>query len=791
MRFLHLTDTHATAKNPSSREDVYFVAVLKKFMEIGEIIKQYQVDAVIHTGDVFHTPRVSLKTVNRLAEIIQSWDVPVYVVPGNHDIDGYTIETLDQTVLGTLGSTSVVELVTRDNPIEIEVDGKNRSYVIRIEGQEYYADIDTGKNDDYRFEGQADFKILAAHSMLMERPYFPEIPHTLIKDVQSEADMILTGHYHPGFKETKVNGTYFFNPGSLLRVDIEKRDPRCLLFDIGEDSSEQLVLTRFAYQPLKGASPSTSVFDFTKHQTKKQNKINLANFRSSIQQAVQLQHHQTIEQMIQSVAGQLQLEQSVIDLALDSMSQTKASEVELNKELKGFLEKSQNIYFSKVEINGFQSHEQTIIEFDETGLNVLVGETNSGKSAVLRAILWCLYNDPKGTDFIMTGKTSVSVKITFSDGSSIERKRTKTSAGQYIVTDAAGTSTTYKGFSNDIPAEVANEHQMPEIKLTKDLKTKLNVSSQLEGPFLVGESNLSKANIIGRIVGTQAVDEAIKELNRGILSNNRALKEEQRRIDNWQKQLIAYKDLESQRRHIEEVELVIEAKEKLEQELEQLHELNAKFTVNRKRTEEALSKLNALPDVTKQLLVIERCEVEAQRIIETGQIYRQLERTESDRLKITAQLGQPIYESIERVEQMIGRARELVDNIYDIEQRLSELQSVSLRQDEVTQRLSEVPVNTSAPIEASESIVQQVSELMTFLNELTELQERISAKNVALAKTQQQEHEQQELQQTLTDQLAKQLEDMHECPFCGSTLEEHSINHIIRSEHDGTIIKDV
>lgn len=790
MRFLHLTDTHATAKNPSSREDVYFVAVLRKFMEIGELIKQHNVDAVIHTGDVFHTPRVSLKTVNRLAEIIQSWDVPVYVVPGNHDIDGYTIETLDQTVLGTLGSTNVVELLTRDNPIEIEVQG-SRSHLIRIEGQEYYADIDTGKNDDYRFEGEADFKILAIHSMLMERPYFKEVPHTLIKDVHSKADVILTGHYHPGFKEVKLNDTYFFNPGALLRVEIDKRDPRCLLLDIGEDSNGQLALTHFEYVTLQSASPSVTVFDFNKHQAQKQNKISLANFRSSIQQAVQLQQHQTIEQMIQTVAQQLQLESSVVDLALDSMSQTKASEVELNKELKGFLEKPQNIYFSKVEIDGFQSHDHTVIEFDPTGLTVLVGETNSGKSAVLRAILWCLYNDPKGNDFIMTGKSSVSVKVTFSDGSSIERKRSKTSAGQYIVTDAAGNVTTYKGFSNDIPAEVANEHQMPEIKLTKDLKTKLNVSSQLEGPFLIGESNLSKANIIGRIVGTQAVDEAIKELNKGILSSNRTLKEEQRRIENWQKQLIAYQDLESQRLHIEYVELAIETKEQLEQELEQLHELNAKFTINRKRTEEVLFKLQALPDVTQQLLMIERCEMEAQRIIETGQIYRQLERNEENLSKVTAQLGQPIYQNLEVIDQMGEDASDLVDNIYDIEQRLSELESVTRRMEEVTDRLSEVPVNTHSTIEVSEALVRQVSELSSFLNQLTDLEERLLTKQSELVHAQQQEQEHQVLEAALTKQLAKQLEDMHHCPFCGTTLEEHSIEHIIRSDHDGTIIKDV
>lgn len=60
--------------------------------------------------------------------------------------------------------------------------------------------------------------------------------------------------------------------------------------------------------------------------------------------------------------------------------------------------------FERLLIENFQSHEQTEVFFTE-GLNVFVGPSDSGKSAILRALRWVLYNEPKGTDFIRAGKS--------------------------------------------------------------------------------------------------------------------------------------------------------------------------------------------------------------------------------------------------------------------------------------------------------------------------------------------------------------------------------------------------
>ena len=59
MKILHITDSHGTAKSPQSRTDIYYLAFLKKMYELKYVIQQEDIKLIIHTGDLFHSARVS------------------------------------------------------------------------------------------------------------------------------------------------------------------------------------------------------------------------------------------------------------------------------------------------------------------------------------------------------------------------------------------------------------------------------------------------------------------------------------------------------------------------------------------------------------------------------------------------------------------------------------------------------------------------------------------------------------------------------------------------------------
>ena len=561
MKILHITDSHGTVKSPESRTDIYYLAFLKKMYELKYVIKQEDIKLIIHTGDLFHSPRVSDKFAGQLSEIIKSYGIPMYVVPGNHDMDGYNISTLDQTKLGLLYKTGVVKKLDREVfPIQLKSQKENLN--ISISGQEYYKDIDTGNMEDFEMKSNnpnANFNILAIHGYLCDKPQHPSINHTLCQNITTDADVILSGHFHESFE---YHGADFsvYNPGSLMRVEQNTYNknhmPQYGILEIVNNNG--IVQHNYTMHQFQIAEPSDKVFDYNTKAQNKKTLITLENFKNSIANTnLNNTINTSIEKVISDIASNLNIQNDITEKALNIYNNALISSPDRIEIQQGFISDPAPKYIENVVIKNFQSHESTTIKFKE-GLNAIIGESNSGKTSILRAIRWCLDNDPHGSDFITTGQEECSVMVHFSDGTDVIRTRTRTNAGTYDVRGKTiqpdGTVTywtdQYKGFSNNVPIEVVNIHQMPKVNLTKDICTHLNMMSQLDGPFLVTDSPQVKAAIIGRLTGTQIIDLAIKDTNKIILSNSKDMKTYQQEKEQKENELYRYQDIYCQERYL-------------------------------------------------------------------------------------------------------------------------------------------------------------------------------------------------------------------------------------------------
>ncbi|SHG94347.1 AAA domain-containing protein [Anaerosphaera aminiphila DSM 21120] len=167
------------------------------------------------------------------------------------------------------------------------------------------------------------------------------------------------------------------------------------------------------------------------------------------------------------------------------------------------------IFITKLELNNFQSHENSTIEFDR-GLNVILGNSDSGKTAVLRAIKWALYNEPLGNYFIREGSKYVSVSVYFNTGAIVRRYRSA-SKNTYYLKKFNGEEFTFDGFGIDVPKEIKEEIGMYKINLDNKETSIINISEQLEGPFLLNEKSSLRASAIGRLIGVNYVDDALRD----------------------------------------------------------------------------------------------------------------------------------------------------------------------------------------------------------------------------------------------------------------------------------------
>ena len=552
MKILHITDSHGTVKGPESRKDVYYITFLKKLYELGFVVKKMHIDMIVHTGDLFHTARVSDKFAGQVSEMIKAMGIPFYVVPGNHDIEGYTTDTIDQTKLGLLAKAGVITILDRDNPIRVTSHKDGESYTVAISGQEYYAHIDEGNMKDFEMQqDEADLNILAVHAYLTDTPQHPDIKCTMCQDVVTDADLILTGHYHRTFEWSDGQNLDIFNPGSMLRVeqtDYNKTHvPQYGILDIDLDNSGNIVWD-YKFHQFKIAQPSTVIFDYASKYKAKASSITLEGFKNSIANTMTaIQPSTTIYKIITDICNASNVDAAIEKLSLKIYNDTLQIIPDEFEVQQGFIEAQQSKKIVKVILENFQSHKHTEVNFDD-GLNIIVGESNNGKTSILRGIMWVIDNQPLGTDFIMAGKDECKVTVCYDDGTSITRGRTLKDTGYYDVyyKDENGTlqHANYRGFTNAVPVEIANIHQMPKVNITKDIETHLNVLSQLDGPFLLTESPLVKASAIGRITGTHVVDAAIKESNKNIQNNKKLIKNYEQDLVEKENELNALPDIQ-------------------------------------------------------------------------------------------------------------------------------------------------------------------------------------------------------------------------------------------------------
>lgn len=251
LKLLFLTDTHIRGTTPKNRKDNLVETLEKKLMEIINIIQEYDIDYVLHGGDLFDRPDISVSIVSNFAAILNKFNVPIYIVSGNHDIYGHNPDTINRTMLGLLDALNVVTIVNRDEPIYLSKNGIK----VQLTGQSYTYNIDDRANlDNYMVSNipkDVDYAIHMVHGMLLNKPFIKGIPYTLIDDIkETKAHITLAGHYHSGFGVVEIDGRYFVNPGSLVRItnslsEIE-RTPKVALINLDDTIEIKLLELKIA-----------------------------------------------------------------------------------------------------------------------------------------------------------------------------------------------------------------------------------------------------------------------------------------------------------------------------------------------------------------------------------------------------------------------------------------------------------------------------------------------------------------------------------------------------------------
>lgn len=148
--------------------------------------------------------------------------------------------------------------------------------------------------------------------------------------------------------------------------------------------------------------------------------------------------------------------------------------------------------FKSLRIHNFQSHKQSTLLFSP-GVNVILGQSDSGKTATLRALRWVLENKPGGDAFRSTWGGDTRVTLTTMDGHMVQRGKGATGNTYKLNGELL------KAFGQGVPEEV---------QVAMNLNG-VNVQQQLEAPYLLSETSGEVAKHFNRVANIDMIDQSV------------------------------------------------------------------------------------------------------------------------------------------------------------------------------------------------------------------------------------------------------------------------------------------
>ncbi len=149
---------------------------------------------------------------------------------------------------------------------------------------------------------------------------------------------------------------------------------------------------------------------------------------------------------------------------------------------------------SKLVVTGFQKHDKKItIEFNQ--VTTIVGPTDTGKSALLRALRWICQNVPSGNSFISHSKDVVTVRLLVDDHL-VVHKRTK-NLNIYKLDEKV-----YKAFGGKVPDTIVALLNVSD----------LNFQAQLDSPFWFCETPGKVSQELNQIVNLSEIDNTLTNI---------------------------------------------------------------------------------------------------------------------------------------------------------------------------------------------------------------------------------------------------------------------------------------
>lgn len=244
-----------------------------------------------------------------------------------------------------------------------------------------------------------------------------------------------------------------------------------------------------------------------------------------------------------------------------------------------------------LEIKNIQSHKNSRLEFSP-GINALVGTSNNGKSAVLRALLWSILNRPLGTEILLSnwaydskGKQSEEMSVTVEKPEGILTRRKFKTENEYVLNGEK-----MEAVKTDVPEDVKKFFALSET----------NIQKQQDNPFLLSQSSGKTAEYFNKIVRLDIIDRVLtnaESTRRKMKNQVESSEQEERKLT---EELEKYDWLDSVEKLIERCKVISEICEEVSGEKDELKNSVQKFEeINKRKTPDFFKSKKLIKEISE------------------------------------------------------------------------------------------------------------------------------------------------------------------------------------------------
>lgn len=220
---------------------------------------------------------------------------------------------------------------------------------------------------------------------------------------------------------------------------------------------------------------------------------------------------------------------------------------------------------SNLEVRNFQSLQKVDLEMGP--FTVIVGQSSSGKSALVRAIS-TLVSNKTGTDFISHGTTTSVITAALPEGKVSLSRSTTPAKNKYTIIGPDGEAATFTKLNRTTPEEVSEF-------LRIDSKDTVVLAGQFDKPFLLADSPAQAAQILGELTNVSLIFESSREANRQRLNSSGVLKTKATDLEGVEQRLAAFEGLQERQEALEAAEVALAKAEGLQKRIDRLNGLIA------------------------------------------------------------------------------------------------------------------------------------------------------------------------------------------------------------------------